>query len=159
MTPPQTGVMILGSDTAGTWLEAICQNQAMATYYLAQLAARQDLALHRHTRSGCYSIGPTHYAVIALQVLDLAQVDALRKEHEPCPPPPLQVPTRIIAGHRDRVDHNHLPRRKKTTPPSGGVVFSSSGVDHNLSHSTTRAVSCLRQALEGEPTDAKTRAD
>jgi len=41
----------------------------------------------------------------------------LGKEHDPCPPPPLYSSTTNLVRHRDRVDHNHLSRRKKTTPP------------------------------------------
>ena len=85
MTKQQSIVLIQGSDIRGHWYEAACQNEATALYYLAQLAAGQDQELHHDTTAQFFQIGDHDYDLYTLELLDLDQVNELRKEHERCP--------------------------------------------------------------------------
>ena len=82
MPQPQTVVLILALDATGAWPVTVCRNRVVATYYLAQRAARWHLELHHAPSSELYQVGPNTYGLVPLELLDLPAVNALRKEHE-----------------------------------------------------------------------------
>lgn len=83
MKQPDRYILIWASDILTPWPEALCADPATATYYLAQEAARQGCPLRHDEKADFYHIGKNQYALIPLPLLNLDNVNRLRRRHEP----------------------------------------------------------------------------